>query len=312
MRAQDDVDNRLPNLFIIGAPKCGTTAAYHAVGRLPEVTMSDVKEPGFFSNEALYPLGLEYYRRSYFPHRLTTEFIGEATPWYLYSEQAAQRIANDVPGPLTLIALLRNPTDRAISMYIDQVGAGLEKRSPEEALDRGRGATEDLTGNFQRAYFQQGSYTRYLKVWRSIHGDALHVVPAPTGFNALEVRVRFERALGLPLPATFLEHVDPSERNGPSRLRFAPLFVGAGRVAGGSRMKLAMRSVLPPGFDQKVRLRLTRRARTTWTDHLPKIPASLVARLDDQYAEEVQEVLDTWAIDLRPDRDRSGRSDLLD
>jgi hypothetical protein len=43
--------SRLPNFFVVGAPKAGTTSLYHYLDQHPEIYMSAIKEPYFFSTE---------------------------------------------------------------------------------------------------------------------------------------------------------------------------------------------------------------------------------------------------------------------
>ena len=42
------INTEMPNLFIIGAAKCGTTSLHHYLDQHPEVSMSEVKEPRYF------------------------------------------------------------------------------------------------------------------------------------------------------------------------------------------------------------------------------------------------------------------------
>lgn len=116
----------LPNFIIIGAAKAGTTSLFRYVNEHPEVYMSPVKEPRFFSLEGLEldpndPVQqtavttFEEYRRL-FDGVTTQKAIGEASPMYLWSEQAPAKIKKYVP-EAKLIAILRNPIDRAYSHY---------------------------------------------------------------------------------------------------------------------------------------------------------------------------------------------------
>ena len=58
--------DRMPNLFIIGAAKAGTTALYGYLAQHPKVFLSRVKEPLFFSREENYAKGLDWYEGAYF------------------------------------------------------------------------------------------------------------------------------------------------------------------------------------------------------------------------------------------------------
>lgn len=120
----------LPNFLIIGAPKAGTTSLYRYLRQHPQVFMSPAKEPNFFAFGGDAPpdfngpgdrdepttLDLETYQRLF--ANVTNELAaGEASTVYLYSPDAPQRIHATIPDA-KLIAILRNPIDRAFSNYL--------------------------------------------------------------------------------------------------------------------------------------------------------------------------------------------------
>jgi Sulfotransferase family len=51
--------DRMPNLFLIGAAKAGTTALYDYLAQHPQVFLSRIKEPMFFSRDEYYARGLD-------------------------------------------------------------------------------------------------------------------------------------------------------------------------------------------------------------------------------------------------------------
>lgn len=120
-----------PNFFIIGAPKCGTTALYEILRQHPEIYMSSIKEPHFFTFEGDVPIfqgpGGAFFNRVTVKSPLdylmlfsgaTSQHraIGEASPSYLRSEVAARRIFTSAPSA-KIIVLLRQPVDRAYSHF---------------------------------------------------------------------------------------------------------------------------------------------------------------------------------------------------
>ncbi len=130
----------LPNFLIIGAAKSGTTALYHYLNAHPQIYMSPVKEPKFFALEGEkinfggprdyvkdYITDLEIYENLF--NNVQNEIaIGEASPWYLHSPKAAKRIKYYIPN-CKLIAILRNPIDRAYSQFLSLVQRNFEPLS---------------------------------------------------------------------------------------------------------------------------------------------------------------------------------------
>src|SRR5947199_2572083 len=84
---------RVPDFFIVGHLKCGTTALYEMLRQHPQIYMPDVKEPSFFVPEIL---ARERTLDSYlglFEAAAPQQRAGEASPTYLWSSYAAERIA---------------------------------------------------------------------------------------------------------------------------------------------------------------------------------------------------------------------------
>lgn len=144
-------ERTLPNFIILGAAKAGTTALYHYLKQHPQITMSPLKETNFFAlmNEPLDfcgPGDQDYINRfsitdldgylTQFQGCEGAKAIGEASPLYLYSPKAPPRIHEYVPDA-KLIAILRNPVDRAYSAFLHLVRDGRETtRDFREALQR--------------------------------------------------------------------------------------------------------------------------------------------------------------------------------
>jgi hypothetical protein len=130
----------LPNFLIIGAAKAGTTSLYKYLEQHPDIYMSSFKEPGFFAFEGrqLNFIGPGTQHRinkwsvtdinayqELFKEVKNQKAIGEATPLYLYYPQACDRIKYYIP-EAKLIAMLRNPVERAFSNYVWAVQPGAE------------------------------------------------------------------------------------------------------------------------------------------------------------------------------------------
>ena len=103
---------RLPDFFIVGAPKCGTTALYDYLRQHPQVFMPFHKEPLFFGSDLHHRYGkltpTEY--AALFRAAGAEQRVGEASAWYLYSATAAREICEASP-QARIIIMLRNPVD---------------------------------------------------------------------------------------------------------------------------------------------------------------------------------------------------------
>ena len=129
----------LPDFFVIGVPKAGTTALHVALARHPQIFMSAVKEPKFFMTDGPPPqrggpgdaksFRERIWRRdeyeALFDGAPPGALRGESTPFYLYDPEAQRRLHEAVPDA-RLIAVLRDPIDRAHSNWTHLWSAGLE------------------------------------------------------------------------------------------------------------------------------------------------------------------------------------------
>jgi hypothetical protein len=180
----------LPSFLIIGAQRAGTTSLYDYLCRHPDVAGPTVpkgevwwaKELHFFDDG--YERGVDWYR-AWFPlaasrvlaRRRGRDLVaGEATPSYMFHPQAPARVAATIPDA-RLIALLRDPVERAYSHYQMMVRMGREQLSFEDAVEA---EPERLAAEQQRrdadptykspdyrhfAYISRGLYAEQLERW---------------------------------------------------------------------------------------------------------------------------------------------------
>lgn len=133
-------DRALPSFIIIGAQKAGTTSLFNYLGQHPDIFPSFTKEVHFFDGGMkpevdTFALGESWYR-AHFPavgelgdHRVAFE----ASPLYIFNPLVPGRIADLVP-QVKLIAVLRDPVDRAISHYFHERRGNREHLTIDEAL----------------------------------------------------------------------------------------------------------------------------------------------------------------------------------
>jgi Sulfotransferase family len=130
----------LPNFFIIGAPKCGTTSLHTYLAAHPEIHMSPIKEPRFFA-EADPELPFEEPRvgaRAEYERLFDSPlpFRGESSPSYSQYPRrrgVPERIHALIP-EARFVYLVRDPIDRAVSHYMQRSAYEAERRPFREAL----------------------------------------------------------------------------------------------------------------------------------------------------------------------------------
>lgn len=168
-------ENRaLPDFMIIGAQKSGTTSLYKYLTKHPDIKPSYVvKELNYFDDD--YVRGADWYR-SNFPKRRKGKLYFEGTTHYLYHPLSPQRIKETLPD-IKVIALLRNPIDRAYSNYKHQISAKRETLEFEDAIqsEPGRLAGEKekllldpnyISYNYTHfSYVERGKYINQINNW---------------------------------------------------------------------------------------------------------------------------------------------------
>jgi hypothetical protein len=217
----------LPDVLVIGGQRCGTSSLYKYLGRHPNIVPSLRKEVDYLTFE--YWRGEDWYR-GHFP--LTTRralaaragraFVTfEATPDYLFDPRAPVRAKELLP-EAKLIALLRNPAERAVSQY--HHNRRLE-HEPLDLLEALQAEGERLDGEMERleadpryralplrryAYVGRGLYAEQLARWLEVYPrEQLLVVR----FDALiqqpvETLARIQEFIGVPgwQPPEFRNH----------------------------------------------------------------------------------------------------------
>ncbi len=128
------------DFLVIGAPKSATTTLYEYLNGHPQLALPRTKEAPFFTHKQAYSRGLPAYLRTHFRHAPAGTLWGAVTPHYMQGQAdvdvrlAARRIHDDCPD-VKLIALLRDPVERAFSHYKMLLPRGYETRSFAEVVD---------------------------------------------------------------------------------------------------------------------------------------------------------------------------------
>ena len=169
-------------LFIVGAPKAGTTSLYHYLSEHPEVFMSREKETDFFSNEELKELSSYYKSKSVasldayklqFEGATDAKILGEGSVSYLYYPKVPVKIKEYNPSS-KIIIMLRHPVDRAYSHYLMDYRMGLIDVSFEEVMN-GKGIEANKV--FYQQCIELGFYYAQVKRYLDVFGTSnVHLI----------------------------------------------------------------------------------------------------------------------------------------
>ncbi|HEX2504969.1 MAG TPA: sulfotransferase [Gaiellaceae bacterium] len=200
----------LPTFIILGAQRAGTSTLFFHLHEHPDVRRPTIgaggiswsKELHFFDER--YGWGLDWYR-TFFPYEAARELArrrghdlqaGEATPYYLFHPAVPARIAETLPD-VRLIALLRNPIERAYSHYSLMRLRGRESLSFADAVDAeperlasidpavfdapvqvpGEDGVRLHEHHRHRSYLSRGLYAEQLERWfEHFPREQLHVI----------------------------------------------------------------------------------------------------------------------------------------
>jgi len=169
----------LPDFIIIGANKAGTTSVANYLNMNPQVKISEVKEPMFFSSSPAtvsasrenadlanpyVTITLEAYSNMFKEHGPKARFFGEASTAYLATPHASVIAMKKVVPETKIIAILREPVSRAISAYKMCLGNGIEERSFSEIVQQAEQQKQiNVGGHSVKEYIRNGLYSQLLQ-----------------------------------------------------------------------------------------------------------------------------------------------------
>lgn len=177
-----------PNLFILGAPKCGTTSLADYLQQHNKIQLSNPKETGYFSKDiTLKSCSIQndtaYLNDCFDQTDKNSSIFAEGSTTYFYSENAVKKIERFSPGS-KYIVMLRNPVDLVISHYYQQLKIGYENQTEfyqawtmqEERL---KGKKIPLTCEipFNLQYTEIGFLGKYLeKIYKQVTKDRVKII----------------------------------------------------------------------------------------------------------------------------------------
>ena len=171
----------LPKFFVIGGVRCGTTSLYHYLGQHNCMKQAVYDELGYFDDN--FHLGLNWYR-SLFPTKFIQKKIEtqygkfltyDVTPFYIYNPLVIERIFKFM-SDAKIIAVLRNPIDRAYSNFNDRLQQLNDTKTTfEDAINKemdiiekkGKDIQDDefLVNTFYELDLARGFYAEQLRGW---------------------------------------------------------------------------------------------------------------------------------------------------
>ncbi len=190
---------RLPDFFIVGHAKSGTSAMYQMLAAHPQIYMSPVKETWFFAPELRaanrsrenprHPDRLDVYL-ALFEGAAADQRAGEATPSYLFSHDAARRIGELQP-EARIIALLREPASFLRSLHMQFLRTDVETEKDlrraielESMREEGKALPAASARPQSLQYSEHVRYVEQLERYRAVFGRQRMLVLIYEDFRA--------------------------------------------------------------------------------------------------------------------------------
>jgi hypothetical protein len=236
-------DREWPNLFVVGAGRAGTTSLWSYLRQHPQIFMSKLKEPHFFSGETppqqRFVHDESEYKALFRPGR-DLPFRGEASPSYLWHPAAPEAIARVQPESRIVISL-RDPISRAFSSYRLRRRNRIDRRPFLDALREGL----SLPNGELPQYFRAGQYLGPVTTYLQTFPGRVHVLV----FEELadDTRREVDRVFEFLGVAPIAEQLDltPLKRSAAPRNALA-------RSLYSTRLRSAARAVVPPQFHARI------------------------------------------------------------
>jgi hypothetical protein len=253
---------RLPDFFIVGHAKSGTTALYEMLREHPQIFLPASKEPWFFAEELHErtpprpegtPRTLEEYA-AWFADAEPSQRVGEASVLYLWSRTAAGAIAAVRP-EAKIVAILREPAEFLRSLHLQLVETYVETEHDfaralalEDERRRGRRIPRHTYWPKTLLYSEHVRYAEQLRRYHEHFGRERVLVLVYEDFqsdNEATVR-RVQRFLGVDDTVPFQERrANPSVQMRSRQLHGLVHAVSVGRGKGSLAVKGALKAVLP-------------------------------------------------------------------
>jgi hypothetical protein len=268
--------SRVPDFFIVGHAKSGTTALYEMLRRHPQIYMPAGKEPWFFAAELHErtpprpegtPKTLDEYL-ALFDDAAEDQRVGEASPLYLWSRTAASAIAEVQPGA-RIIAILREPASFLHSLHLQFVKSYIETEADfrralalEEPRRRGEQIPRYTYWPQTLLYSDHVRYVEQLRRYRDVFGAEQMLVLIYDDFRrdneaTVQAVARFLEVDEL--PSVPVMEANPTARVRSQRLHQLVHAVSVGRGPVSLGVKAAVKAVAPRRLRRNVLLATQKR-----------------------------------------------------
>ena len=158
--------DRLPNFFIPGAAKSGTTSLFAYLCQHPAIYLPKEKEPGYFSQPDEWLEGIDWYLSRFYGEAAAYPCRGDASTAYMIRSERVLPRLQQLYGPrlstLRVIMVYREPAARAWSHYQNVLWLAKEPRSFAQAIH------DDMAGQGPEGwyrYYRDGCYATILEQW---------------------------------------------------------------------------------------------------------------------------------------------------
>lgn len=166
---------RWPNLFIAGAPRCGTTSLHAWLGGVPGIFMARIKEPNYFSRQVISddhplvnPIRDDAKYLQLFSDAGDARYLGEASPNYLEDPGAPELIKRRSPDARVIVSL-RDPVERYHSTYLMFRNNRPSMGSVMEEIRSGLAGEDDASLPIISP--RVGRYAAQVERYRAVFGD---------------------------------------------------------------------------------------------------------------------------------------------
>ena len=290
----------IPNFFIVGGSKCGTTTMYELLARHPEIFMPRWKEPHFFGSDLRSRPGIskDDYLALFARARRKKKRVGEASTGYLYSKRAAAEIKefNAFARP---IIMLRNPVDVLYSLHSQHVYDGREDIQDFAAAlaadayrKAGTGSPSPL-GRIEHLFYREVvGYTEQTRRYLDVFGRENVMIIIFDDFARDTAGVYRETLCFLGVSPDFRPHLAIANPNKSFRSESFRGFLQRPP----SVVRTLTHALMPRGLRQVLYVGL-RRLNTSYKPRPPMEP-ELKKRLKSEFAPEVQQLSQLLGRDL--------------